>query len=221
MADLELIVNNRYVACAGRPSHHTVVRAARAIGICDCVVSTSNSTEFGDSARFFQGREVSAGEISVTLHHGVADVAVERRSHLDRAGPILGDDGRLHRGNVRLVHRDESMLGHRRGAACVVTEAQLPRQDGATNVENLTVGKQPDLVDVEPIAAVDAECQRKPVGKVHKTFVIGCGAGYLVLEAVEHTGGIGARVVDLTGLAFRCSTASGEVAVSNCAQGLT
>ena len=51
--------------------------------------------------------------------------------------------------------------------------------------------------------------------------MIGRGAGYHVLETVEHTGGIGARVVDLTGLRFRCGTASGEVAVSDRAQRFT
>src|SRR6478672_8012131 len=66
-----------------------------------------------------------AGQLSVTLHQTVADVAIERRTDLECSRPVLGGDRRFQRGDVRHVHRDESMLDHRRGATGVVAETQL------------------------------------------------------------------------------------------------
>ena len=57
------------------------------------------------------------------------------------------------------VHRDESLLCEQTGATGVVTEADLPRQCRAPEIEGLPVGQHPDGVDVEPAAAVDPEGQ--------------------------------------------------------------
>ena len=85
---------------------------------------------------------------------------------------------------------------------------------------SLAVGQQLDGVDVEPVTAVDAECQREPIGKIHQAFVAGRRAGHHVVETVVDAGGIGARVVDLTGLRFRCGAPGGEVTVPDRAQRL-
>jgi hypothetical protein len=56
----------------------------------------------------------------------------------------------------------------RSGAACVVTETNLPRQYRAAKIESLPGGQHPDGVDVEPAAAVDAEGRASQLGRLTK-----------------------------------------------------
>ena len=212
VADLELFVDSRYVAVAGSPSRQTVFLAARATGISDCVVCRQQHRILGQHT-LVQGPQVGAGQLPVALHTGIGDVAVQRRADLDPSRPVLGDDGRLQGGDVGLVHRDEPMLGHRGGAPGRVAEAQLPGQHRTAKVECLAVGQQRNGIDVEPLSALDAERQRKPVGKVHQAFVLGLGAGDHVVETVVQARDVGARVVDLTRLGFGRSAPGREVAV--------
>ena len=73
--------------------------------------ATASSTEFRDSARVVSESDGCWPALG-NARPAVADVAVQRRTDLESSRPVLGDDRRLERGDVRHVHRDESMLGH-------------------------------------------------------------------------------------------------------------
>ncbi len=140
VADLELLVDKSIRRRRGRAV--APYRGPRGEGYRDLRLRRLNRQQHRVRRQrtLGQRRQVGAGQLSVTLHQAVADVAIERRADLDRSRPVLGGDRRLQRGDVRHVHRDESMLGHRRGATGVVAETQLAGQDRAANVENLAVG---------------------------------------------------------------------------------
>ena len=78
-----------------------------------------------------------------------------------------------------------------------------------------------DRVDVEPVAVVDTEGQREPVGQIDQALVVDLGPRDVIDEPVVHPGHVGARVVHLPGLRLGRGSPGSEVAVSQRAQRLT
>lgn len=110
---------------------------------------------------------------------------------------------------------------------CWVTVATRPalsqkrncRVSTPTQIEGLLVGLQVGVVDVEPRAVVEPECQGEPVRQIDQALVVGAMAGDLVGEPVVDAGDVGARIVEPACRRLGRATACREVAVSQGAQG--
>lgn len=68
---------------------------------------------------------------------------------------------------------------------------------------------------------VEAEIQRQPVGHVDQILVLDEPAGLFCFQAVVAGCQVGARVVNIVGLGFRCCLAGGKISVSQSAKRLT
>ena len=119
-----------------------------------------------------QRDQVSAVELAVARHAGVGDPAVEGREDRDTARPVARHDRGLERGHVLVAHVDEASLGDLGLPAGVVPERDEAREDAAAHVEVEAVALHLDLREVEPLAVLDAERQRQPVGHVDEVLVL-------------------------------------------------
>ena len=73
----------------------------------------------------FHRAEMVIRKVAIPLDQRVPYIAVHGRADLDGSGPVLRDDRRLQRPDVRHVHRDEPALCHRGRPAGVVAEPKL------------------------------------------------------------------------------------------------
>ena len=161
--------------------------------------------------------EVPTGEVGVARHPGVAHAAVDRTAHGDRAVPVLGDDRRLERGEMRVAEADESPLGQTEASSVAVGERGAAHQHRPLGVELDVMGDDLGLTVVEPAAGA-TDRQREPVRQVDDALVGHDAPVDLVGQPVEDPGGVGGRVVDAVGRRLRRRPAGGDVAVAQRAQ---
>ena len=159
-----------------------------------------------------------AGEIAVALNAGVADIPVDDRQEFDGARPVLGPQGCLQRASVWEVHGRDTPLYHRGGAPGRIAEAELAGQFGLPQIQILPVGEQLGRVNVEPIAAVDAELAGQPVRQVDQTLVLDINPGHVIGEAVVQAGGVAAGVVEWAGIGLGGTASGRAITVTHRAQ---
>ena len=164
--------------------------------------------------------EVVIGECAVALDAVVAHVPVDHGEDFHRARPVLGPDRGFQRARVRCVHGGDPALQHPAGPAGRVAETELAGQFGSPQIHRLAVGQYLGGVDVEPVAAVDAELERQPVRQVDHALVLDTDTGHLVGEPVEEPCGVGAGVVVPAGIGLRRAAPRRAVAVADGAERL-
>src|ERR1700689_2422163 len=117
------------------------------------------------------GVQVTAFELPVARHAGVAHPGVERRDDLDLPGPVLRDEGPLDPGVMLVCHADEPAACQHRLPAAAVTKAEAPNDGRVPDVVFVTVVKQLDTVERYRLLAFDAQLEHQPVRQVAHTLV--------------------------------------------------
>ena len=77
-----------------------------------------------------------------------------------------------------------------------------------------------DRVDVEPVAVIDTEGQREPVGKIDQALVVDLGSRDIIDEPVVHPGHVGTRIVDIVHVVPLGAATRAEIAVAGRGQHL-
>jgi hypothetical protein len=79
---------------------------------------------------------------------------------LERSRPVLGDEGRLQPGKVRVAHAHEAPLSDLEDASGVVAEPGAAGENAPVHVELLLVRDDLGVRRVEPGTALSTERQR-------------------------------------------------------------
>ena len=121
---------------------------------------------------------------------------------------------------MRVAHVHETALGNAGAPACAVCEHEQSREDSVSQVELLAVVLDLRLLQVEPIAVLDAEPEMQPVGAVDQVLVDDVAPCDLGDETVVEPGDVGRRVVRAAGYRLGGGATGCEVAVSEGAERL-
>ena len=167
-----------------------------------------------------QRHQVQVLERLVASDTGVSDRAVERAGDLQPARPVLRDECRLERGEVRVSHADEATLCHRQDAAGVIAKARTASQHTAVQVQLQLMRDHVRVRVIEPRASLGANLHRQPVRSVHEALVLDDVPGELGGEPVVNAGDVGAWVMRAVSDPLGCGTTCREVPVAEGAERL-
>ncbi len=162
--------------------------------------------------------EVAAVELAVAGDARVRHAAVEAAHQLEPARPVLGHDGELDRGEVRLAQVDEAPALEERAPPGAVAQAHAARQDPPPQVELLSVLEHLQVRRGEPVPARGPRAEAQPVGEVDEVLVLDRSARDLGDQPVVAPGHVGAGVAGSVGLGLLPRAARREEAVAQRAQ---
>ncbi len=162
--------------------------------------------------------EMPAVQVAIALHPPILDLAIQRRPHRQRPGPVLRRDDAFDRGHVHIAHVHQAATPNRGRTAVTIAEADVPFEDAVLEIELLPVIEEIDRLRREPIPRGRLKREEGPVGPVDQVLILDDSASDLGPQAVVTAGQISPGIMDPTRLHRAESAAGSEVPVAQRAQ---
>jgi hypothetical protein len=163
--------------------------------------------------------QVFVVEFAIELRARVYDATVNRRTHRDASGPVVGGQRHFQRAHMHVRHRDQAPLAEGAAPPLSVLEADAAQQHAVPKIKFLAVGQDCDRSRIEPVLVGDAPPECEPVGEIDEILVLNHPAGDVGTQPVVAAGEVGPRIVDVIRHRPGGGTPRREVAISQCAQG--
>ena len=165
-------------------------------------------------------------EFLVLGHAAVGHGGIDTGSHVEAAGEVPGDQRGFLRTQVAVAQGHKSALHHVQaasravGAGLVVAERQRTGQQAAPQIQGHVFLGRAHAALGPPFTLREAQVQVQPVGGVDHGLVLCVTAVEVALHSIEHTGQVGAGVVDVVRGEFTGGPADTHVPVGQGQEGL-